>query len=178
MFKAPVRKKVFLENHDKFSEQFLNWAKDCLSGDFKLVTSSNPLKFEIDFSNEEDLTAYLLVWTEPLTYPTKNYANAKFYIIKLDLVVAMYKAPIRRGVLDSSFLLKIAPTVEFLDWSKSCLTGDYNILDWLTIEFKEEGDRTAYLLAWTETSAMIDDIEYFNRKLLKGLGIPPCLMPL
>lgn len=68
MFKTPVY-------HDPLSTQFDEWAVATLSGTWRVILD---VESHVEFSDDADVTIYLITWYQPHTYSTGRDAGA-FY---------------------------------------------------------------------------------------------------
>lgn len=67
MFIAPLRAKVTTSAYStEFSQEFLDWASASLEGEYKIIPKDDGIK--LVFVSEDDMTSYLLSWTEEPSY--------------------------------------------------------------------------------------------------------------
>ena len=73
MFVAPLKDKVVKPYSANFTQEFLDWASSILEDEYKIVTETGDHP-KLIFSSENDMTLYLLTWTEEVTYPKYRYS--------------------------------------------------------------------------------------------------------
>ena len=72
MFVAPLKDKVVEPYSTNFTQEFLDWASSTLEDKYEIVMERNGKESDyakLIFSSENDMTLYLLTWTEEVTYP-------------------------------------------------------------------------------------------------------------
>lgn len=72
MFIAPLRAKVTTSAYStEFSQVFLDWASASLEGEYKIIMEKDD-GIKLVFISEDDMTSYLLSWTEEPSYHLNN----------------------------------------------------------------------------------------------------------